>query len=202
MRCRPISCIVSRHFLSRELSALCKCCFEIKCSILLNQSLICGLHVTMKDLDHGTGAVRTELNFRVWVPSRPSATFGCRVVTDYRITPQMLYLGEQRPSAPRLHWRSGSVSSSTMTSLTKKDIQDIPLSVFAQLGHNREGTDAATSSSLPSLDSLFSSISEFTFDPEAGETFPAWYDHYGDLFQIDAAKDRLPLRKLSTLVHK
>lgn len=89
-----------------------------------------------------------------------------------------------------------------MTSLTEEDIQDILSTVFAQLGHSSQGIDATTSSSLPSLNSLFSSIPEFTHDPEADETFSAWYGRYEDLFQIDAAKGRLLLRKLSRSVHK
>ncbi|VDP11263.1 unnamed protein product [Soboliphyme baturini] len=60
----------------------------------------------------------------------------------------------------------------------------------------------------PSFESLSSSITEFTYDPESGETFPAWYVRFEDVFRVDgkmlddAARMRLLLRKVATPIHK
>ncbi|XP_017484186.1 PREDICTED: uncharacterized protein K02A2.6-like [Rhagoletis zephyria] len=57
------------------------------------------------------------------------------------------------------------------------------------------------------IEALSSSITEFCFDPESNLTFDMWYARYEDLFTVDAAKlddaakVRLLLRKLNTVVH-
>ncbi|XP_055596909.1 uncharacterized protein K02A2.6-like [Uranotaenia lowii] len=57
------------------------------------------------------------------------------------------------------------------------------------------------------LDSLSSNITEFTYDPEHGNTFDAWFSRYEDLFDKDAgklddsAKVRLLMRKLNPAAH-
>ncbi|VDK27286.1 unnamed protein product, partial [Anisakis simplex] len=57
------------------------------------------------------------------------------------------------------------------------------------------------------MDTLSRSISEFTYDPENGVTFDAWYARYTDIFTVDASKldqsarVRLLLRKLNTTEH-
>lgn len=57
------------------------------------------------------------------------------------------------------------------------------------------------------LEALAMNIGEFSFDPENGITLNKWYSRYVDLFDSDAknledaAKVRLPLRKLDTPSH-
>lgn len=57
------------------------------------------------------------------------------------------------------------------------------------------------------IESLAASISEFTYDPENGSTFDAWYSRFEDVFKHDAsklddsAKVRLLLRKINTVSH-
>jgi hypothetical protein len=58
------------------------------------------------------------------------------------------------------------------------------------------------------MESLAKSMTEFSYDPENGVTFQAWYARYEDLFTFDAstledsAKVRLLLRKLNTSEHQ
>ncbi|VDD78288.1 unnamed protein product [Mesocestoides corti] len=60
----------------------------------------------------------------------------------------------------------------------------------------------AAPTSLPSIDGLTNSISEFSYDPENGVTFESWYRRFEDLFRVDLAsqddtwKVRLLTRKL------
>lgn len=57
------------------------------------------------------------------------------------------------------------------------------------------------------VESLSNSITEFTYDPEAGVIFDTWYARYEDLFSQDAqqlddaAKVRLLLCKINTVSH-
>ncbi|XP_036146759.1 uncharacterized protein LOC118646919 [Monomorium pharaonis] len=59
-----------------------------------------------------------------------------------------------------------------------------------------------------SKNGIIGQLSEFTYDPENGLTFDAWFVRYKGLFQVDvndlddAAKVRLLLRQLSTNIHK
>lgn len=57
------------------------------------------------------------------------------------------------------------------------------------------------------VESLSNSITEFSYDPEAGVIFDTWFARYEDLFSVDAqqlddaAKVRLLLRKINTIAH-
>lgn len=70
-----------------------------------------------------------------------------------------------------------------------------------------EGSRATTNPEIL-MESLAKSMAEFTFDPDSGVTFAAWYARYEDLFTFDAvllpeaAKVRLLLRKLNTPEHQ
>lgn len=70
--------------------------------------------------------------------------------------------------------------------------------VSTQRNHNQEFL----------IESLSSGITEFTYDPENGVTFAAWFSRYEDLFiedaknLDDAAKVRLLLRNISTVAHQ
>lgn len=88
VRSRPVSCIVSRHYFSWELSAPYKyCCFANKvclCCVLCKTSVSSSVYTSAaKDLEHSTGAVRTNLHFHAWAPSRPSVKLGCGIIMDY-----------------------------------------------------------------------------------------------------------------------
>lgn len=58
------------------------------------------------------------------------------------------------------------------------------------------------------IESLSNGITDFVYDPENGVTFEAWFSRYEDLFSEDAknlddaAKVRLLLRNISTVVHQ
>ena len=58
-----------------------------------------------------------------------------------------------------------------------------------------------------SVDAIVNSITEFSYDPDAGLTFDSWFKRYEDIFRVDlvenddAWKVRLLLRKLGTTEH-
>jgi hypothetical protein len=80
------------------------------------------------------------------------------------------------------------------------------LKLIEMLAQTRVSTPSAPAqpspSSVPSIDGIANSISEFSYDPEANVTFDTWFRRYEDLFRVDfAAQDdawkvRLLLRKL------
>lgn len=69
------------------------------------------------------------------------------------------------------------------------------------------GEDRKLNSTELIVESLSNSITEFSYDPEAGLIFDSWFARYEDLFSVDAkelddaAKVRLLLRKINTIAH-
>ena len=69
------------------------------------------------------------------------------------------------------------------------------------------GSSTAAVKPCASVDAIVSSISTFSYDPDAGLTFENWFQRYEDVFRVelsgngDAQNVRLLLRKLGATEH-